>query len=211
MHNIRNFDLLSLVPPSLQSDPQVIAACGALQGELQAVSVAVDQIMIISKLDKQPSEVIDNLAWQWNVDFYDDSLSLATRIALVKNSLQWHRIKGTAAVVQEMVSTVLSNGVVTEWFQYAGAPYHFRVQTDEIISTQAVYNQLAALITATQNVRSWLDCILIKRNWSGSIYIGGAVYRGQTLSIGMAQFPNHTISDTNYIGGAMYVGKTFTI
>jgi phage tail P2-like protein len=211
MQNIRNFNLLSLVPPSLQSDPQVIAACGALQGEIQAVSVAVDQIMIISKLSQQPSEVIDNLAWQWSTDFYDDSLPLATRIALVQNSLKWHMIKGTPAVVQEMVSTVLSNGVVTEWFQYAGQPYHFRVQTDEIISTQAIYNQLAAVIAATQNIRSWLDCILINRQWSGAVYIGGAIYRGQTFKIGMAQFPNHTISGADYIGGAIYIGKIFTI
>lgn len=211
MQNIRNFNLLSLISPSLQSDSQIIAACQALEGELQAVSTAIDEIMIISKLDQQPSEVIDSLAWQWHTDFYDDSLPLPTRIALVKNSLKWHMIKGTPAAVQEMVSTVLSNGVVTEWFEYGGQPYYFRVQTDEIITSQDVYDQLAALITATKNKRSWLDCILIARNWSGSVYIGGAIYRGQTLTIGMEQFQSLALNESSYIGGAIYIAKNFTI
>lgn len=211
MQNIRNFDLLKLVPQSLQSDSQIIAACSALEGELQAVSVAVDQIMIISKLSSQPSAVIDNLAWQWSTDFYDDSLSLTTRISLVQNSLKWHKIKGTPAVVQEMVSSVLSNGVVTEWFDYDGEPYHFRVQTDEIISSQAIYDQLAAVITATQNIRSWLDGVIVSRTWSGTAYFGGAICQGKTITIGPFEYQPQTIGVQASTGGAIYTGKTLTI
>jgi phage tail P2-like protein len=211
MQNIRNFNLLSLLPPNLQGDPNMIAICAALQAEIQASSNAIDNILIMSKLAQQPSSVIDNLAWQWSTDFYSDSLPLTTRIALVQNSLKWHMIKGTPAVVQEMVSTVLSDGVITEWFQYGGSPYHFWVQTDEVISSQTTYNQLAALITATQNIRSWLDGVLIARNWSGGDYIGGAAYRGQNLTIGIAQFPAHSAIEASYIGGGIYIAKNFTI
>lgn len=211
MQNIRNFSLLSLVPPSLQSDPQVQAACAALEGELQAVSNDIDQIMIISKLDQQSAAVVDNLAWQWHVDFYDDSLPLEKRIALVKNSILWHRIKGTPAAVQQRVSTVLSGGEVTEWFEYNGRPYYFRVQTDEIVSSQTVYDRLTALIEATKNVRSWLDCLLVARGWSGKFYAGGAIYRGQSLIVRPAQFVPPNVIGTQFIRGAIYFGKTITV
>jgi P2-related tail formation protein len=120
-------------------------------------------------------------------------------------------IKGTPAVVQEMVSTVLSDGVVTEWFQYGGEAYHFRVQTDEIISSEDIYNRLSAVITATQNIRSWLDCVLILRNWSGTDYIGGIICEGKTLTIGPVQFQSVGASGEAYTGGIIYEYKNYTV
>lgn len=211
MQNTRNFDLLSLLPSSLQSDAQVIAACSALEGELQAVSTAVDEIMIVSKLDTLPAEVIDHLAWQWHVDFYEDSLALVIRRALVKKSIPWHRRKGTKAIVQEYVSTVLSNGVVTEWFDYGGSPYHFRVQTDEIITDATVYERLTSVINAVKNVRSWLDALIVNRSWNGKIYVGGITVMGRSLTLSPVAFKAPAVSGTHRVGCAIHAGKILSI
>jgi phage tail P2-like protein len=211
MENIRNFNLLDILPPNLQSDTTVQNICASITSQLQTISTMTDNIRIISKLSQQPSEVIDNLAWQWDCIFYDDSLPLATRRALVQNSLIWHFTQGTAACVQDAVSTVLSAGVVTEWFNYDGSPYHFRVQTGEIMSSDDIYNQLLAVINATKNIRSWLDGVVISRQWSGEMYIGGAVQFGKTITMTLAVFPAMSLSDNYYIGGAIYFGKTITV
>jgi len=211
MQNIRNFNLLKLIPPSLQGDTQVQAACSALEGEMQAVSVAIDQIMIISKLDQQPEEVIDSLAWQWHVDFYEDTMDINTKIALVKNAIAWHRRKGTAGMVQEYVSTVLTSGEVTEWFQYDGQPYHFKVQTNGVITSQDAYERLVKLINLVKNTRSWLDSIQINRQWSGTLYIGGALYSGKTIAISPAKFILSNGSAPLFVGGVVLSGKIMTI
>lgn len=211
MQNIRNFDLLSLVPLSLRSDPQVQAAAAALNQELQAVSAAIDEIMVIAKLDRLPEGVIDHLAWQWHVDFYDEELPLATKRALVKSAIAWHRRKGTPAVVQEMVSTVLSNGVVSEWFDYGGQPYRFRVETDEVVHDQSVYDRLVQLVEAVKNVRSWLDTITIRRTWSGVVYFGSSLHGGKTITIGPVQFKGENESIAVYFGSGLLSGKITTI
>lgn len=211
MKNVRNFDLLSLVPPSLQSDPQVQAAAAALTGELQAVSAAIDEIMVIAKLERQPERVIDHLAWQWHVDFYDEALPLATKRALVKSAIAWHRRKGTPAVVQEMVSTVLSGGVVSEWFEYGGQPYRFRVETDEVVSSQEVYDRLMELVDAVKNVRSWLDTVTVRRTWAGSIYFGACLAGGKNMTIGPVRFKEESERIAVYFGGTLLNGKMTTI
>jgi len=212
MQNVRNFDLLSLIPPSIRGDSQVIASCKALEGELQAVSMAIDNILIISKMDTLPESVIDNLAWQWHVDFYDDTMTIDIKRELVKNAIAWHRRKGTPAIVQEYVSTVLSAGVVSEWFDYAGEPYHFKISTDQIITDVSLYDRLLAVVNAVKNVRSWLDGVSIKRKWSGNMYVGGALYRGQNLTIGPVQLPAQISNNSEaYVGGAVYFGKNIIV
>ncbi len=55
-----------------------------------------------------------------HVDFYDSSLSLEVKKQMVKNSLKWHRIKGTSAAVSDVVKTVFGRSWIEEWFEYSG-------------------------------------------------------------------------------------------
>ena len=136
------------------------SACTALQDELQAVSQATNDIMILAKIDQQPEAVIDYLAWQFHVDFYDIDFDLPLKRQLVKNSIAWHRRKGTKSVVQEMVSSVFTGGTVHEWFEYGGDPYRFRVEVTKLSDDEMLYNRLIMLINAVKNTRSWLDGII---------------------------------------------------
>ncbi|MBP2654262.1 MAG: phage tail protein [Firmicutes bacterium] len=211
MQNIRNFDLLSLVPPSIKNDSQVIAACSALESEIQAVSIAIDDLFIIAKLSSQPEAVIDHLAWQWHADFYEDTSDLATKRSLVQNAINWHRKKGTAAVVQEYVTTVLSDGVVSEWFDYNGEPYYFKVSTDEVLSSSTVYDKLVEIINAVKNARSWLEGIIINRSWTGTTYFGGALSLGRTITLKPVAYGMSAVSAPVYYGGAIHMGKRLTL
>ncbi|MBP2655420.1 MAG: phage tail protein [Firmicutes bacterium] len=211
MQSTRNFDLLSLVSPSIRYDSQVIAACSALESELQAVSCAVDNLLIVSNVSSQPEAVIDHLAWQWHVDFYDDTLDLATKRSLVQNAINWHRKKGTVAVVQEYVSTVLSNGIVSEWFDYGGEPYYFKVSTDEVISSLSIYEKLVDIINAVKNARSWLEGVIICRTWNCNLYFSSALVSGKMLTLSPVQFTIGQVSCAEYFGGALHSGKVIAI
>src|SRR5690554_1045404 len=106
MLNISDISLLDLIPPNLKSDPQVQAAATALDAELKAVTEAVKGIILYSRIDELPEEIIDHLAWQFHVDYYNPNLPLDVKRTLVKNSLAWHRSKGTPATVEELITAV---------------------------------------------------------------------------------------------------------
>jgi len=202
---------LDLIPPVLTGDSQVKALSAAVSPEIQAVSKAITECILLARLDELDEEVVDLLAWQYHVDFYDDELTLTQKRALVKQSIDWHRRKGTPAVVKEVVSTVFSNGKVTEWFDYDGEPYYFRVSTDEVVSDTTAYTRLVKLINTVKNTRSWLDAIIINRTWSGTMYFGSAMVYGKTLTLSPKAFTMDEITGKTYFGGALVFGKTLTL
>lgn len=135
MIDIYNISLLDLIPDSLKHDSNVRAICEALTPEVQAVANDIQQCVLLPRIGELPEKVQELLARQLHVDFYDGELSLETKRELVKNSVRWHKRKGTPGAVEELVSTVFGEGTVEEWFEYGGEPYYFKVKTPNIAAT----------------------------------------------------------------------------
>ena len=120
-------------------------------------------VLIYPAIDNLPSDLVDALAIQLHCDFYDSRLPLKTRRKLVKSSIAWHRIKGTPAAVEMLLQTLYQDAHVSEWFEYGGRPYFFRVGVD-ISNTEEGANpdtmaQVKKVIELAKNVRSWLDLL----------------------------------------------------
>jgi len=211
MANLATTKIIDLLPISLQGDASVMAAATALDAELTAVTAAIEECLLLPRLDELAEDVIDLLAWQWHVEGYDDVLPIAKKRALVLQSIAWHRRKGTPGLVQDLVSAIYSSGVVTEWFEYGGEPYHFRVQTTGVISSESIYTQLQAAISAAKNVRSWLDGVYIVREWSGTMYMGFAIHEAKIMTLYPAAFDDQVGSMGLYFRGALHNGKIMTV
>ncbi len=136
-----------------------------------------DILLIYPHIDSLSSELVDYLASQLHVDFYDETLSLEQRRQLVKNSIRWHMKKGTPSVITELLKTVYDNATVEEWYQYGGQPYHFRVT---ILSEKSPDAEKIAYLTnaieQTKNVRSWLDTVLFARSLKSDLRFGGVTW-----------------------------------
>lgn len=120
-------------------------------------------VLIYPAIDNLPSDLVDALAIQLHCDFYDSRLPLEIRRKLVKTSIAWHRIKGTPAAVEMLLQTLYQDAHVSEWFEYGGRPYFFRVEVD-ISNTEEGANpdtmaQVKRVIELAKNVRSWLDLL----------------------------------------------------
>lgn len=119
MRDIQIVTLSELLPSSIASDPDVAAAAAAIDAELRKATLSVPNVLIIPRIREiTESVLIDLLAWQYHVDFYDAALPLATRRELVCKSLDWHTRKGTPSAVEEVVTAVFSDGKVIEWWDF---------------------------------------------------------------------------------------------
>ena len=85
---LQSLSLLDILPANLLEDKKVAAAAQALDAELQAVTKATVETMHLPRLDVLPEAVVDLLAWQWHVDFYEPlGMDIETKRKLVKESL----------------------------------------------------------------------------------------------------------------------------
>ncbi len=207
----QEYAIADRLPESLNRD-NLREVAQVIDEKMHELDMLSEIVCLYPRIDELSSELVDALAIQFHVDFYDTTLSLEKRRELVKNSIRWHMKKGTKSVVQELVETVFDSGVVSEWFEYGGAPYHFRVtlQNESDITPEKLA-LVAKVANAVKNVRSWLDGIGFKRETTGRTYYGGAPYIHKKYSIGPAKAHDAHTEGTNYIGGVSHIYKRYKV
>lgn len=203
MNKLGEAPVLATLPDNLRRDETVRNISRAIEKELGEVSRAAGFLLLLSRLSELSEAFIDELAWQYHVDAYDQTLPLEQKRAMVRQALESHRKKGTAAVVQNAVSIILQEGYVEEWFQYGGEPYHFRVILIRgPMAGEDTLKRLVETVNAVKNVRSWLDYVQFYREMTGALYIGNTSYCHRDVTI------NSDISQDWRFGKSLYVENT---
>lgn len=200
MNNIENYFIHKNLPQSLDKE-NVQEVAKVVDDTLLSFDKTIAEVLIYPAIDMLGSELINTLAIQMHCDFYDDTLPLDVRRNLVKNSIAWHRIKGTPAAVEQMIQTVYQTGVVEEWFDYGGEPFFFKVNLgDSQITTQKIKN-LIKMINASKNVRSWLEVLRFSKSIDITRYLGcfADVHKKYEIIPGIVQ--GGDISSSIFIGG----------
>lgn len=182
MINVEQIRLIDLIPPNLRSDPSVRAAAEALDSELIQVTEMTSSLTLMASIDKLEERWVDELAWQYHVDFYDPTLPLEQKRDLVRYSLRWHRRKGTPSAVNELISTIFGSGTVVEWFDYGGERGYFRVKTSDPSANAERAAQFLAAINSVKNERSWLEAIEITTEGFMDLRFGVVSHIGKHLT-----------------------------
>lgn len=117
---LRTSRLIDLCTSSISYDAQVQSACRAFDEQcFEIIDDTGQVIMIPNIMQLTDSKLVDILAWQFHVDFYDATKPLEFRKMLVQQAIIWHRRKGTVELVQEVLDTYWPGGAtITEWFEY---------------------------------------------------------------------------------------------
>lgn len=175
---IYTVSLPDVAPESLTCDDKCASLLAAMTVSLKRVAALTDRLILLANIDRQPSEVVDALAYHYHVDFYDDTLPLETRRELVKNHNEWHRIKGTPAAVARIIQTVFGPGSIREYSPLDDdlEPYEFEVHTTAAEAAGSRAAEFIASVNAVKNVRSHLKRLVIDDSQNGAQYLGAALY-----------------------------------
>lgn len=205
MNRLDNIKLQSIVPSSIGRDEQVKALCQAIDVKLQRVAAETELVLLLPRLNALPEEIIDELAWQYHVDFYDYSASLEKKRSLVRQAIAWHKRKGTPAAVEEVCTSVFKTAKVFENWEYGGEPYHFQVRLiEEAVPDEQVIDNLFRAIKETKNTRSWLDGLSFFRKLAIAIYTGGVMSQHKSVDIYPAKFRARDINASMFTGAGIY-------
>lgn len=171
-----------LLPPN--ATPQERSISNAIA---RAVDVPVP-IASLSNPETAPAPLLPWLAWAESVDEWDVNWTEAQRRGAIKASFAVHAKKGTAAALRYAIQGIGYDVDVTEWFQTspAGAPYTFActfVVDQEGIETPEAFDRVAAVATATKNLRSHMTGVNIRAVTRATKYIGAATYLGELVTI----------------------------
>lgn len=177
MKTIYDVTLLELLPENLRSDPDIIAASKALDEEYRQLAQSIKNVLTFGDIDNAKSEVVDALAAEMNLDFYDQTLPLANRRALVKNGYLYKYLKGTPFAVKQVVTDIFSAAQTEEWFEYGGVPYYFRVVTEAKLPASEIIERIFKAIDTVKNVRSWLQGFGALKHVGLTSYLGFVIHQ----------------------------------
>lgn len=124
------------------------------------------ECLLVYLFNKVDETALIHLAEQFHItgnEGWSGCTTVEEKRDLIKNSLNLHRFRGTKYSLVRVLEILGLNGKVSEWFEYGGLPYHFRisVEMNDKAFDETTEQSLLDLITANKNVRSHLESLII--------------------------------------------------
>lgn len=154
-------NLLLALPEALRQDEQMQALAAGIAEVLAARPAEIDRLLIYPRIDELPEALLDRLAYDFKVDWWDAEYSLAAKRQTLKDNWQVHRRLGTKAAVEQAIAAIYPKTQVLEWFEYGGEPYHFKLEINLTFGWDTPDKRQRVLdrVEYYKNLRSHLDTI----------------------------------------------------
>lgn len=149
--------LLSTFPYALSRDDSKEKLAESIVNSIVRTISDSDKAKVLSRVDELPEDVLDLLAYDFKVDWYEQEAEIKYKRQAIKESLLVHRYKGTKYAVETALHSLFKSAEVQEWFKYGGEPFHFMVTVYG--STRAKLGELYLKIQYAKNLRSVLDTV----------------------------------------------------
>ncbi len=150
-----------ILPGNLKDSAEVQALSYAVSKTMQKLLTCSQKVMLYSAIDSLPEKLIDILAVELRVQYYDETGNIDVKRELVRNALILYSFAGTNYAVENIVEAVLGSGSVTEWYEYGGAPGHFRITTENSEISTADIELFNKIIKSVKRKSAILDAIEI--------------------------------------------------
>ena len=118
--------LIEGLPQAVTDEPWVRITDKVYRERHQREMEAAELIHLYTQIDSQPEEILDVLAVQFKVDWYDSSYPLEAKRSIIKTALEVRRYYGTDWATLKAISAIYPRSEIEQWYDYGGTPGHFR-------------------------------------------------------------------------------------
>lgn len=172
---------LSILPEAITQDAHLMELAEVAARVFKKVYDNRKSAAIYSRIDSLPESLLDILARDLKVDWYDFNATLATKRRTIRDSWYIHKRLGTADAVKRAISDVWPDSSLEEWFEYSGDPYHFRVildasenvnpiQLDEVMKKVRLFKPARAVMDQGEPIIKVTFGIVINTDSQSRIY-----------------------------------------
>lgn len=176
--------VLAALPEVLRSDVPTQGLASAIAAELEEAACKTNLATIYANIESLDEPLLDILAKDFKVDWWRGDASVGEKRQTLKDSPYVHRHLGTKAAVERAISDFLGTGVLQEWWEYGGKPYHFRIHDGNNAAIQAHVSEFLSVLRVVQRGSAVLDKISALVSLIHMIYICFAIRIRKTGAVG---------------------------
>ncbi len=159
---IDNTAMIQLLPEWMRDDEANRALSTAMDKLISLVGKRIKTLRIWDQLEQLTGEELDEIAWELGIEWYSSSWNKEQKIGAIKTYGPIVEKQGTKWAVEQLVSAVFGIGEVSEWYEYGGKPYYFKIRTSALL-TQDGMKDFLEKVRKVKNVRSHIENIEILR------------------------------------------------
>lgn len=167
--NLNNIEVLKLLPQFMRGDPANIGLAKGLDKVFQMYAEYGEHLPIWTAIDELTEAELDELAWEFNITWYEYSADVETKRKIVKSSNEVKKNLATGWAVEQVVSTYFGEGHIEEWFEYGGEPGYFKVISSNPSITQENLNKFLRILEKVKRKSAHLESICI--GFSGKCFL----------------------------------------
>lgn len=129
-HGLTRENLVASLPPALQKDPSAVALAESMADVLSRRPEEIDRTRLYPAIDRLEEPVLDTLADDYKVDWWNADYALSEKRRTLKDSWKVHKLLGTKTAVELGLRAIYPHTKVLRWWEYGGEPYHYRLDID---------------------------------------------------------------------------------
>ncbi len=183
-HGYSTETMLAQLPHVLAEDRRLYALATAIATTLSARIDELKLLKIYPRIDEMSEAVLDLLAHDFSVEWWDTDWPLERKRQSLKESWRIHRILGTPAAVDLAVQAAFGAGEVQEWIEYGGLPHHFRVAGLSTTMAQTGYAKFLRLLCVVKRESSVLDSVVMSTQAEHHLFDGVGMMKCRHIKIG---------------------------
>lgn len=159
MISLRDGRITDILPEHLARPLEVQAYAYALHRQMVKLCDMADATRIYAAIQSAPDEILDYLAAELRTPCYDMNFSTQVKRSLILSTLPYYMRMGTTTMVNSIITTIFGNGRIKEFFEYDGAPHHFKVQITGAEATTRPTSEFREVLEQVKRKSQWLDAV----------------------------------------------------
>lgn len=157
MIDLRDACIMDGLSGAFRSEPWVAALSYACKKMQELIFAFADRLSFWCDIENAPEKILDALAIELRVIAYDENFSHSKKVKLIKNALPQWAEAATTQSLEDISSIIFENASIKEWFEYGGAPSHFKIQTTNPNVTGAELDKLREVVKNYKRLIATLD------------------------------------------------------
>lgn len=161
MINLENSSITDLLQENLQSK-SVVALGHAINLQIREIIECARATSVICNIDHINNEkILDLLAFEIKVPFYDENFNVDTKKEVIKKSILLQKLAGTDYAIETMLKEIIGGGTVIPWYEYGGEPGYFKIEAENQGASEDIQTELLEIINNVKRKSAWLDGVEI--------------------------------------------------
>lgn len=170
---IDNPNMLKLLPQFMRGDEANMALAHAMDALLAEPAKRSRILRKWDQIDNMNHAQLDEMAWEFNIDWWDSAFSLETKRAVIKTCYRMHEKRGTKWAVEELITSAFGMGKVEPWFEYGGDPFWFKIKTSATLTKDGMAYFLS-MSDKVKSARDHVEMIEVTRTIDQPMHAGTA-------------------------------------